>query len=242
MIEISSDQPEGIFEFSASGKVTGDDYENVLIPAMDKAFEEFGRVRVLAHFGPGFEGYELGALVDDAKLGLRHCQAFERVAMVSDVGWMRHLVTGFGFAMPCPVQSFKNDEIDEARRWLRESLGSIHLHYDDANDTVRVQLLGKLEPSAYAGVNEELDRWLSTRDRMRLVLDLREFDGWQGLGGLGEHLELVREYRRRPERVAVVGEAAWQRLAAPVMSKFIRAEVKYFPSADFEAASTWVNG
>lgn len=242
MIEITRDADEAVLEFTASGTVRAADYQDVLVPAVEEALAEWGRIRLLARFGPDFERYDLGAIVDDAKLGLRHWRGFERAAVVTDVAWLRHLVGGIGFAMPCPVQVFRDARLEEARRWLRESLGSIRLDFDDAADTVTLQLLGKLEPSAYDGVEAELDRWLADRDRMRLLLDLREFDGWQGLGALGEHLGIVREYRRRPERVAIVGDAAWQRLAAGVMGRFIRADVRYFPSKAFDEASGWVRG
>jgi SpoIIAA-like len=138
------------------------------------------------------------------------------------------------------VQVFEEARLDDARRWLRESLGSIHLDFDDAQDALTVRLFGKLEPEAYEGVDADIDAWLAKRDRMRLLLDLREFDGWQGLGALAEHLALVREHRRRAERVAVVGKAAWQRLAARVMSRFVRAEVRYFTPDAFGEASAWV--
>ena len=242
MIEITRDPERAVLELSARGTVRSADYQDVLVPAVEEALAEWGRIRLLARFGPDFERYDLGAVIDDAKLGLRHWRGFERVAVVTDVGWLRHLVGGIGFLMPCPVQVFRDARLEDARRWLRESLGSIRLDFDDAADTVTVRLLGKLEPSAYSGVDAELDRWLSGRDRMRLLLDLREFDGWQGLGALGEHLGIVREYARRPERVAIVGDAAWQRLAAGVMGRFVRAEVCYFPSGSFEEASAWVRG
>jgi hypothetical protein len=45
------------------------------------------------------------------------------------------------------------------------------------------------------------------------VLDLREFDGWAGLSALGDHLSLVREHYRVPERIAIVGDKAWQKMA-----------------------------
>ena len=179
---------------------------------------------------------------DDTKLGLRHWDGFERVAVVTDAGWLRDLVRGFGVFLSCPVKVFATAELQDARRWLRESLGSVHLDFDDSADLVTVRLLGKLEPSAYDDVNEELDAWLSHRDRMKLIVDLREFDGFQGLAALGRHLNLVREHRRMPSRVAVVGHADWQRLAVRVMSRFVDAEARYFAHDDIVGATAWVKG
>jgi hypothetical protein len=62
--------------FKASGHVSGDDYDKVLTPAIDKAIEKYERIKLLAHIGPGldgydgYDGYSLEAAWDDTKLSL----------------------------------------------------------------------------------------------------------------------------------------------------------------------------
>ena len=107
-------------------------------------------------------------------------------------------------------------------------------------DVITVRLLGKLEPSAYDGVNEEIDNVMSHAEHVRLVLDLREFDGWSGLSALGDHLSLVREHYRVPERIAIVGNKAWQKMAGKIMAKFVNAQIKYFESDDYDGAVAWL--
>jgi hypothetical protein len=176
---------------------------------------------------------------DDTKLGLRHWSGFARMAIVTDVKWIRSSVRALGFMMPCPVRLFDIGELDDAKRWLSESLGTIHL--DQEGDLVTLRLIGKIEPSAYDGVNKDIDGVMSQSAHVHLVLDLREFDGWSGLDALGHHLSLVREHRRIPERLVVVGDKAWQRLAEKVMSKFVNAETRHFDSAQYDAAVAWVS-
>lgn len=240
MIEKISGLPEGTVGLKITGHVSGDDYDTVLTPAIDKAIEQFDRIKMLLQIGPGFEGYSLDAAWDDTKLGLRHWSGFERMAIVTDVGWIKTASRAIGFMMPCPVQLFDLDESDDAKRWLSESLGSIHI--DSEGGVVTARLIGKLEPSAYDRANEEIDNVMSRSEHVRLVLDLREFDGWSGLAALGEHLSLVREHRRVPERVAVVGNKAWQKLAEKVMGKFVNAETRFFEADDYARAVDWVSG
>ena len=239
MIEEITDLPEGTLGFKISGDVTGDDYDNVLTPAIDKAIEEYDRIRLLAQVGPDFEGYSLDAIWDDTKLGLRHWNGFERVAVVTDVGWVQMGVKAMAFMMPCPVQLFAISELDDAKRWLSESLGSIHIQRE--GDVVTARLFGKLDPSAYDGVNEEIDKVMSHAEHVRLVLDLREFDGWSGLSALGDHLSLVREHYRVPERIAIVGDKAWQKMAGKIMARFVNAQTKFFDSGDYDGAVAWVS-
>ena len=241
MIETDGVQPGGVIEFRLSGHVTASDYETVLIPAIETAIEKYGKLRTLFLFDGDFEGYELEAAWDDARVGLRHWNVFERVAVVADVGWIKKTISLAGFLVACPIQTFPVAEGEDARRWLRESIGSIHLAFDDEAHRVTIQLLGKLEPSAYDDVAEEIDAWMSKQTHIHLLLDLREFDGWQGLAALGEHLALVRDHRRVIERVAVVGHAGWQKMAVRVVSQFLRGEARHFGDDDLESAKAWLD-
>ena len=239
MIEEISGRPEGTLEFKISGRVSGADYDRVLIPALERALESKDRVKLLCQVGPGFEGYSFDAAWDDARMGMKHWRGFERVALVTDVEWLAASVRALGFALPCPVKIFPLTELEEARLWLSESLGSVHV--DKLNDGhLKVALLGKLEASAYAGVEETIDQYLAGKSGIRLLVDLREFDGWQGLDALGEHFSLVRDHSRLPERVAVVGNKAWKRLAEKVFSRFFNAEVRFFEAAEAGAAEAWI--
>ena len=238
MIEEIAGLPEGTLGFKISGNVTGGDYDSVLAPAIDEAIEKFDRIRLLAQVGPDFKGYSLDAIWDDTKLGLRHWNGFERVAVVTDVGWIQMGVKAMAFMMQCPVQLFSIGELDDAKRWLSESLGSIHIHSE--GDVVTARLLGKLDPSAYDGINDEIDNIMSRAEHVRLVLDLREFDGWSGLSALGDHLSLVREHYRVPERIAIVGDKAWQKMAGKIMARFVNAQTKFFDAGDYDGAVAWV--
>jgi hypothetical protein len=55
---------------------------------------------------------------DDMKLGLGHLTAWEKVAVVTDIGWISGAANLFRFAMPCPVKVFPNKDRAEAERWL----------------------------------------------------------------------------------------------------------------------------
>lgn len=239
MIEELAGLPEGTLGFRLKGHVSGDDYDDVLTPAVEQAIEQYDRIKLLVEVAADFEGYSLEAAWDDTRLGLRHWNGFERMAVAADIGWIRTGVQAMGFMLPCPIQLFKLSEADEARRWLQESLGSIHLSSDDG--VVIAQLIGKLEPSAYADIDNEIAAVMGHEQPVRLLLDLREFDGWSGLAALGNHLSLVREHHRKPERIAVVGNKAWQNLAEKVMSRFVNAKAHFFEGDDYAGAVAWVS-
>lgn len=120
MIEEIKGLPGNVIGFTAKGKVTSEDYEKVLIPAIEKELKENKKVRFLYHLGEDFVGFEAGAMWDDAKVGLSHYSAWEKVAVVTDIEWLRVMMKVFGFAMPGEVRVFGNNEFSEAVKWLSE--------------------------------------------------------------------------------------------------------------------------
>ncbi len=239
MIDIKSPRNDGILEIHMNGEITAEDYQNTLTPALEQALAEHDRVRLLVRIGPGFEGYSAKAAWADAKLGLRHWSGFERIAVVTDVDWIETLIGALGFVFPGPVDTFDLDELDDARRWLTESLGSLHMS-DLGNGVLHVRLVGKLDPAAYERGEDNLDAFIRDNPGMKLLLDLREFDGWQGLAALGDHFKLVRDHRHVPTRVAIVGDETWQKLAARVMRRFLSGESRYFDEDHIEDAKRFL--
>lgn len=121
MIERLPDMPAGTIGFRLSGEVSRADYDDVLIPALTEVFED-GDVRCLCQLGPGFEGYEAGAVWEDlktgARLGVGHLSAWKRTALVTDVDWVRHLAALFGWMTPGEMKLFPLGELEQAKAWV----------------------------------------------------------------------------------------------------------------------------
>ena len=110
--------PEGVLAFEAHGKVTGADYENVLVPAVQDELVDRDKIRCLYVLGSDFTGYDGTALWDDTKVGLDHWGAWERIALVTDNGTFQGIVKAFGFLMPGRVKVFPLAERDAAVGWI----------------------------------------------------------------------------------------------------------------------------
>jgi len=118
MVERIPNLPENVLGFSAKGTLTASDYENVIIPAVQEHLSRDGKVRFLYHLGEEFTGFEAAAMWDDAKLGLRNLKGWERMALVSDVEWIRAAVKVFGIVIPGHVRVFHNRDLEDATRWV----------------------------------------------------------------------------------------------------------------------------
>jgi hypothetical protein len=120
MIERIDDLPAGVIGIRASGKLTRDDYRDVLEPALKEAIDS-GEARVLFVL-PDFDGLESKAWIDDVKTGLgvelKNRSAWKRFAVVTGVGWIAEAMRLFAWAMPGELRVFEMDGLDEARDWV----------------------------------------------------------------------------------------------------------------------------
>lgn len=119
MIEPLTGLPPGVLGFEAVGEVHADDYRTVLIPAVDAAAAA-GEVRLVYVLGDRFEGYSSGAAWQDAKLGAHHMKAWKKAAIVTDVEWLTHLASMFGWMIPGEFHHYPLAERAAAIAWAAE--------------------------------------------------------------------------------------------------------------------------
>ncbi len=110
--------PDNVLGFEAMGKVTGDDYKDVIMPAVEASVKKNEKLRMLYLLGAEFESYSPGAMWDDARVGLSHMGSFEKIAFVTDHDVYRTAVKAFGFAMPGDVKVFEVAQLDDAKKWV----------------------------------------------------------------------------------------------------------------------------
>lgn len=123
MVERLEGMLPGTIGFRASGRVTAEEYKDMLLPAIKDSVEA-GEVRMLFAVGPGFERFEAGALAQDSKLGVTlgftHWHAWKRTAVVTDVDWIAHAIHMFAWMCPGEVKMYGLDRLDEAKAWVAE--------------------------------------------------------------------------------------------------------------------------
>jgi hypothetical protein len=115
MITELSDMPDGVIGFEASGMLRAEDYRDVLLPAVERAGAA-GDLRVVIVF-PKFDGMTPGALWEDLKMGIDHLRGWKRIALVTDVEWMRQMTTLFGWMTPGEVEHFPMARRADAVAW-----------------------------------------------------------------------------------------------------------------------------
>ena len=112
--------PSGVLGLEAVDDVEKEDYENVIVPAIDEAIAQHGKVRLVYVLGPEFDDYEGEAVWEDLKLGVRRPTSFERVAIVNNARWAGPAIKMFSVLWPGQARAFPLSEPESAMRWAAE--------------------------------------------------------------------------------------------------------------------------
>ena len=118
MIELLSGFSGNVVAIACEGRVTRKDYDDVLVPAVTAALKGHDKVRLYYETTPQFAAIEAGAMWEDFRIGMEHFTRWERIAVVTDVEWIKHAVHAFGFLFPGIVRIFPYGEASAARAWI----------------------------------------------------------------------------------------------------------------------------
>jgi hypothetical protein len=120
MIERIDDMPPGTIGFRASGKLSREDYRDVLEPVLREAAES-GAIRMVFQL-TDFKGLEPAAWYQDIKtglgLGVGHHSAWKRSAIVTDVEWVGKAFELFAWVTPGEVMVWGPDQLEQAKTWV----------------------------------------------------------------------------------------------------------------------------
>jgi hypothetical protein len=120
MLEIIEGLPKNVVGIVATGRVTMQDCQDVLVPAIKKSRRRHEKIRLYYELNSRFPG----SAWDDLDLGLEHASSCERVAIVTDIGWVRLTVKAVRFLIPGKIRVFATVQAEEGRAWITARPGS----------------------------------------------------------------------------------------------------------------------
>ncbi|MGA9442614.1 MAG: STAS/SEC14 domain-containing protein [Methyloceanibacter sp.] len=121
MIELLKGFPSNVVAIACHGDVSRQDYDDVLIPAVEKALQSNNKVRMLYEVAPDFAGYDAGAAWEDFKTGMEHFSKWDRIAVVTDVEWIAASVKVFSVFMPSTIRVYPLADAAQARLWITQA-------------------------------------------------------------------------------------------------------------------------
>jgi hypothetical protein len=119
MIEILQGYPDEVLAVSGAGRITADECRKVLAPEAEARIARHGSVRTLMVLGPRFQTFASSAVWSDVLSGLSSWSRFGRVALVTDVEWVRASARLFMPFFHRPLRIFGTADMKIANAWIR---------------------------------------------------------------------------------------------------------------------------
>jgi hypothetical protein len=120
MLQLIGGLPKNVVGISVKGKLTMQDCRAVLMPAMKRSLKYHDKIRLYYELGSRFPG----AAWDDLELGLEDLSRCERVAIVTDIGWVRLTLKAVRFLIPSEIRVFASVQAEEGLAWITAPAGS----------------------------------------------------------------------------------------------------------------------
>jgi hypothetical protein len=135
---------------------------------------------------------------------------------------------------------------------------SAHIDEEVHGNVLELHLHGKLTQEDYRRFLPETERLIARHGKIRVLLIIHDFHGWQPSAVLAA-IRWNHRHFRQIERLAVVGDTTitsdnvsgafdlaftrtlhWQKWLANFARPFVHAQVRYFPLDQLDAASKWL--
>ena len=119
MITIMNDAPENVAAFNATGEITKEDFENVVIPHVKKKVEQFEELNYLLYLNTDLDKFTAGAWLQDLFLGVKNLTKWNRAAIVTDKEGVQKFTDMFSVVMPGEFKSFPKENLYNALYWCQ---------------------------------------------------------------------------------------------------------------------------
>ncbi|KQK24693.1 hypothetical protein AR438_16050 [Chryseobacterium aquaticum] len=119
MISIINDAPENVAAFNATGEITREDFENLVIPHVKSKVEQFDELNYLLYLDTDLDNFTMGAWLQDALLGIKNITKWNRAAIVTDKEGVQNFTDIFSILMPGEFKSYPKENLYNALYWCQ---------------------------------------------------------------------------------------------------------------------------
>jgi hypothetical protein len=109
----------------------------------------------------------------------------------------------------------------------------------DDGSLLHVTVSGKLAHEDYSRFIPEFEMLIRKHGKIRILLEMRDFHGWQGTA-LWDDLKVDFKHFSDIEKIAMVGEAKWEKTMSMFCKPFTTATVRHFDVSQIEDAKQWI--
>jgi hypothetical protein len=118
MLQYITGLPQHVVGIRATGEVTKEDMETVLLPKIEELVNRQGKINYILVLETGIQNFTLAAWWDDLKLGLKNFTNWHRIAVVSDQKGVEWFTDLFSYFVPGKSKGFSLEELAHAVEWI----------------------------------------------------------------------------------------------------------------------------
>ncbi|MCA0900965.1 SpoIIAA family protein [Microbulbifer agarilyticus] len=112
-------------------------------------------------------------------------------------------------------------------------------HHD--HDILEIRPVAELKPAEFRALAAQVDPVICQHGALHgLLIDARNFRGWQNFAALVSHCVFTRNQHRHLHRIAVLSDNTLLAFMPQLLNHFVSAEVRPFPSEAEESALAWL--
>ena len=117
---------------------------------------------------------------------------------------------------------------------------SVEFHPEADGKILNVRVSGKLVQEDYQQLGPEFESLVQQHGKIRVLFQMDDFQGWKA-GALWEDLKLDFKHFNDIERLAMVGDKAWEKGMAHFCKPFTTAKIRYFERHEIDRAREWIS-
>jgi len=110
---------------------------------------------------------------------------------------------------------------------------------ESSSNVLRVSVSGKLTTEDYALFVPEIEQQIAGNGKVRILFEMHDFHGWTA-GALWEDVKFDLKHFRDIERIAMIGDKAWEHGMATFCRPFTTAKIRYFDREQADEAQKWI--
>lgn len=116
---------------------------------------------------------------------------------------------------------------------------SVELHEQIDGKLLEVHASDKLTKEDYQRFVPQFERLIERHGKLRVLFIMEDFHGWEA-GALWEDIQVDVKHFSDIERLAMVGDKAWEEGMSFFCRPFTSAEIRYFSHHELERAREWI--
>jgi hypothetical protein len=122
---------------------------------------------------------------------------------------------------------------------MEEELVSVHFDDDRGTNTLEVHVSGKLTHDDYLQFVPAFERLVQQYGRVNVLFDMVDFHGWEA-EALWDDVRFDIKNFADIDKLAMVGDKAWEKGMSVFCRPFTRAHIRHFDSSDIRSAQEWL--